>query len=409
MARREDPVVHGHGGVPLRAAERRHGSDDDVVAATRRPRLLIAITLAEIGGAQTYVAHLLPRLVEEFDVTVAAWGPGPLVEAAERAGAKYVPLRHVRRAVHPWHDLLGLVELYRLFRRERPEIVHANSSKAGILARIAAPLAGVPIRIFTVHGWAFSASTGLASTLYRVADRLVSPLTSRIVCVAESERDAGLRARTCSARRTVVIPNAVDVGAQPRASLEDEPPAILSVGRLKAPKDFVTLARVLARLDRGSFTASIAGDGPDRERVLAELRGVEGIELLGDRDDVPELLAQAQVFVLATCSEGMPVSVLEAMAAGLPVVASDVGGVGEIVVDGETGLLVPPGDEAALERALRRLIASPDLRRRLGDAGRERAEREFDLPQWRERHVELYREELAARGLPSSARHARQK
>ena len=320
-----------------------------------------------------------------------------------------MPLRHVRRAVNPWHDLLGLIELYRLFRRERPDIVHANSSKVGILARVAAPLAGVPIRIFTVHGWAFSAYSGLASTLYRLADRLVSPLTSRIVCVAESERAAGLRARTCAARKTVVIPNAVDVGAQPRASFEAEPPRIVSVGRLKAPKDFLTLARALARLDRGSFTAAIAGDGPDRGRVFAELRGVEGVDLLGDRDDVPELLAQAQIFVLASRSEGMPVSVLEAMAAGLPVVASDVGGVGEVVVDGETGLLVPPGDDAALERALRRLIASPELRRRLGAAGRTRAETQFDLPRWRERHVELYREELAARGVPSSARHARQK
>jgi len=206
-----------------------------------------------------------------------------------------------------------------------------------------------------------------------------------------------------------VIPNAVDVSAQPRASFEHAPPRIMSVGRLKAPKDFVTLARALARLEHGSFTAAIAGEGPDRERVLAELRGADRVELLGDRDDIPELLAQAQIFVLASRSEGMPVSVLEAMAAGLPVVASDVGGVGEVVVDGETGLLVPPGDETALEQALRQLIASPDLRRRLGDAGRTRAEREFDLPRWRERHVELYREELAARGLPSSMRHARQK
>lgn len=320
-----------------------------------------------------------------------------------------MPLRHLRRALNPWRDLLGLLELVRLFRRERPHIVHANSSKAGILARVAAPLAGVPIRIFTVHGWAFSAYSGLASVLYRLADRLVAPLTSRIVCVAESERAAGLRARTCSPARTVVIPNAVDVMAQRRASHEAATPRIVSVGRLKAPKDFLTLARALSRLDPGSFSAAIAGDGPDRELVLAELRGTDGIELLGDRDDVPRLLAEAQIFVLSSRSEGMPVSILEAMAAGLPVVASDVGGVREVVVDEETGLLVPAGDEAALEQALRRLLDSPELRRRLGDAGRERAEREFDLPRWRERHVELYREELSARGLPSSASAARQK
>jgi hypothetical protein len=103
----------------------------------RRPRIVVAITLAETGGAQTYVASLLPALAEHFDVVVAAHGPGPLVAAAQEVRARFVPLRDVRRALHPVRDLLGLVELVRLFRRERPALVHLNSSKVGILGRIA--------------------------------------------------------------------------------------------------------------------------------------------------------------------------------------------------------------------------------------------------------------------------------
>ena len=135
-----------------------------------RPRVLLLITLAETGGAQQYVASLLPALAEEYDVLVAAHGDGFLGDASRAAGVRYVSLAHVRRPLHPLHDVLGLVELYRLFRHERPMIVHANSSKAGILGRLAALAARVPVRLFTVHGWAFKAHRGLAALVYLWAD-----------------------------------------------------------------------------------------------------------------------------------------------------------------------------------------------------------------------------------------------
>lgn len=360
----------------------------------RRPRLLLLITLAEIGGAQTYVMSLLPALTERFDVTVAAWGPGPLPEAARAAGAEYIPLRYVQRSLHPLRDLAGLVELVRLCRRIRPEIVHANSSKAGVLGRAAATIARVPVRVFTVHGWAFKAHHGPAARVYLWADRLMRPLTTATICVAESERRAGLDAGTASADSLVVIPNAVDATGFRQARLDGEPPLILAVGRLKEPKDFPTLARALRRLEPGSFQAQIAGDGPDRDQLEQLLP--PGAVLLGDRDDVPELLGGADVFALASRSEGMPMSILEAMAAGVPVVASAVGGVPELVGDGETGLLVPAGDDEALADALRRLLEDPGLRRRFGEAGRARALGRFDVGAFRRAHIELYERLLDA-------------
>ena len=148
----------------------------------------------------------------------------------------------------------------------------------------------------------------------------------------------------------------------------------------------------------------IVGEGPDRPRLEEEIEalGLSGrVRLAGERRDVPELLAAADVFVLPSASEGLPVSVLEAMAAGLPVIASRVGGVPEQVSDGETGLLVEPGDPSDLTAALDRLIADPSLRRRLGAAGRARAEQAFDLDPFRRAHVELYSRELARRRLPA--------
>ena len=185
-----------------------------------------------------------------------------------------------------------------------------------------------------------------------------------------------------------------------------ERPLIVSVGRLKAPKDFLTLVRALAKLRADSFEALIVGEGPDRARTRAGDRvarpGRSGCGWLGERRDVPELLATADVFVLSSSSEGMPVSVLEAMAAGLPVVASRVGGVPELVVDGETGR---PRRVPATRRARRgaRAASSPTRSSAAGSAqaGRLRAEEAFDLTRVPARPLELYSRELARRRLPA--------
>jgi len=354
------------------------------------------ITLSELGGAQTAVALLLPGLVGEFEVTLAAQGSGPLRDAAEAAGVRYVELSHVRRPIDPWHDALALVELIRLCRRIRPEIVHAHSSKMGVLGRLAAWVARVPIRILTVHGWSFAAYNGFTRSLFLWIERLMRPVTTTVVCVAEATRQEGLAARTCDPQRTVVVHNAVDVRSFRSASRPGGIPEVVGVGRLAYPTAVMTLLDAL-RLVRASCHVRLAGDGPALTEVASALTrdGLsQRVELLGARADVPDLLSRSDVFVLSSRSEGFPVSVLEAMAAGLPVVATDVGGVAEAIEDGETGFLVPPADSEALARALERLVADGALRRRLGAAGRARALGLFDVPRYRAAYGELYRREL---------------
>jgi glycosyltransferase involved in cell wall biosynthesis len=368
--------------------------------AGERPRLLLVATLAEPGGVVTYLSSLVPAL-GGFELTVAAHGPGPLREAVERAGGRYVELRHVRRAPHPVRDLLGLLELVGLLRRLRPHIVHANSSKAGVLARLAAAICRTPIRLFTVHGWAFAWYR--PRFVYLWPDRLVRRLTTVTICVAEIARRQGVAARTCDAGRTVVIPNGVELpAARVRAPEAESTPVVISVGRLAAPKDFATLVRALSLVER-PYRLRVVGDGPDRaalEEQVAASGAPDRVELLGERTDVAELLDAADVFALATTSEAMPMSVLEAMAAGLPVVASAVGGVPEVVVDGETGYVVPPGEPAPLAQALSALLADAGRRAAMGAAGRRRVEERFGVDRMRRSHVELYADLLASRGLP---------
>ena len=380
-----------------------------------RPRVLLLITLAETGGAQALRGRARCR---RWRASTTSWSPRTATASsatpAARAGVRYVPLRHLRRPLHPLHDALALVELFRLFRRERPLVLHANSSKAGILGRLAAVAARVPVRLFTVHGWAFKAHEGRAATAYLWADRADEP----------ADHDDDLRRATASARpgcapapaapsRTVVIHNGVPLDVPRRApGPAGGRSTLLSVGRLRAPKDFVTLVRAMAALEPGSARLRIAGDGPERAAVAAEVAPArarrDASSCWARAPTSPELLAGADVFVLASDSEGLPMSVLEAMAAGLPVVASAVGGVPELVRDGETGALVPPRDSAALARALAPIVGDPELRDRLGDAGRRRVEREFSLARFEREHLELYRDTDAPgdrrRAVPTGGR-----
>jgi glycosyltransferase involved in cell wall biosynthesis len=378
-----------------------------------RPKILLLITLAEVGGAGTYVAELVPGLVEEFDVVVAAHGDGPLVDATRRAGARYVPLDRLRRPVHPIRDLAALAELVRLFRRERPDIVHANSSKAGVVGRLAALIARAPITVFTVHGWAFRNTPGPAAKLYLLLERVLRSATSLVICVSNVDRELGIRARACRADRTVVIWNAVDVAAAPQARPSTRSGSgsvqAVTVGRLHCPpKDFPTLFKAIARLDSELLHLDVVGDGPHRDLLESERThlGLERVvEFLGSRGDVPSILATADLFVLATTYESLPISIIEAMAAGLPVIATDVGGVGELVLDGETGLLVPPRDPDALAAAIGRLTSDTALRQRMGAASRQRAISCFDLPRFRASHAAHYRR-LLSPSLKTRARAA---
>lgn len=361
----------------------------DAAPTRGRKRLLMVITLAETGGAQTYVRNLLPMLVAHYDVTVAAHGEGPLADATRASGATYVPLMHVRRRLDPVRDAAGLVELWRLCRRIRPQLVHLNSSKAGILGAAASALAGVPVRVFTAHGWAFNAETGFRARVYRTLHRMIRPLLTCVICVSESELRVGLAAKACARGHSEVIRN----GVTRRAAGAGPGTGIVTVTRLRAPKDIFTLVEAVANQGSALPRVTIVGDGPDRaalEQDLAAKKIADRFELVGDVGDPGPFLDRAAIFVLSSRSEGLPMAVLEAMAAGLPVVATAVGGIPEVVHHGVTGTLVPPGDVAAMGRALSDLTSDPERAAAFGAAGRVSVDKEHSIERCQEAHRDLY-------------------
>ncbi len=366
--------------------------------------MLVVATLAEVGGVGSYIAMLLPELVKRFDVIVAAHGPGPLQETSLAAGARYVALSHLRRPLNPFHDALALAELVRVCRRERPDIIHLNSPKTVFLGRLAGVLARIPIRIVSIHGWSFSVPGIPRVAVW--ADRLARPLATATICVSEFDRELGIAAGMCARERTVVIHNGIDVRRFEATSHERrDVPVVAFVGRLAPQKDPATFIQALAMLERNSYHAIVAGSGPDADSIAAEIERLglhDSVELLGVRDDVPQILSSADVFVLSSIYESLPISILEAMAAGLPVVATNVGGVPELVVDQQTGFIVGSRDPEALAQAMKKLLADPDLRRRFGSAARARVEARFGIERFQREHVGVYRHELEGRRLSGS-------
>lgn len=347
----------------------------------KRPALLIVITLAELGGAQSHVAHLMPYLAHSFDVHLAVGTDGPLANHARELGVKVHILSRLRREISLWTDWRAVHELRDLIWRIRPILVHAHSSKAGMVARLAAASLKTPC-VFTAHGWGFKPGVPLARrTLVWAIEAFLAPLCEKLICV--SEYDSALAARYLVGRvdQHVVVLNGIPDVAE-RATADADRKRIVMTARFQEPKDHDTLIKAFSALnDRDCELVLVGGgSGLERARALTEALGVkQRVQFLGDRTDVAAILSSASIFVLLSFYEGLPVSIIEAMRAGLPVVATGVGGIPEEVEHGVTGFLVPARSTADTVNALNVLLSDSALRASMGRAGRQKYEEKFTI------------------------------
>lgn len=340
----------------------------------------------DVAGGQI-VALQLARAARTVghEVSFVSPSPGPFVDrlASEGFPVRIAPIGGV-------FDVRALAALVRTFRGS--DVVHTHGHFAvNALARVGGRLAGTRVLSHMHIQNAFRSGRGRGVQI--AIDNGTARLCFAIVAVSDATRNDIVR-QGYPADRVIVVPNGVDVEAAPALRLGDGP-TILEVARLAEVKGQRTLIAALARLDA---TAVLVGRDLERGGAYEdELRdeamrfGVADRTIFaGYRADVPSLLSGCDVFCLPSSAEGMPLVILEAMAQGKPVVATAVGGTPELVVDGETGLLVPPGDVDALADALAQLLGDPGQRRRMGDAGRVRAEREFSLAASTRRVLSLY-------------------
>jgi glycosyltransferase involved in cell wall biosynthesis len=358
----------------------------------KRPRVLHICSDTNIGGAGRYVLALLtqPLVTERFEVAVAC-PEGELAVALRQAGVQ-VLLYPGADTSFSWASLTVLVKLMRAW---RPAVVHTHGSLAG---RVAGALVGARI-VYTKHGLASTAEQAIqvrtpGALLKRLA---VRAFVHRTVAVSAAVKRS-LVAAGADPDRVVIIPGGIDLEAYAGACAVTSAPTdtIGTMARLSHEKGIDVLLRAVADLP-ASTQVLIGGDGPQLGPLaaqIAELGLANRVTLAGFVSDVPQFMTQLNLFVLPSRSEGLGLVLIEAMAAGLPVVATQVGGIPEVVVHGETGLLVPPEDAGALAAAIRQVLADPALAARMGEAGRIRAAACFSAERMAEQTVALYRELL---------------
>ena len=367
-------------------------------APPERHALLVS-TNADLAGAPSHVRDLVAALSHRYRFTVVFGEEGPIESELRARGIATRVLPGMRSAISPLRDLRSVVSLGRLIRELRPHVIHAHSSKAGMVARAAGAIGSVPV-IYTVHGWGFGEGRPpLQSLMVRWAEKWFAPLTTRYIAVSQTVADMGCEWLGLDNRRFEVIPNAVT--SSPHLARPESSAGFIMVARTGFQKDHETALRAHAALGM-DLPFTCVGGGTDNPAFAARVRSWTGdrasaVSLLGARPDVARLLADNGVFVLSSRYEGMPLSIIEAMRSGLPVIASRVGGVPELVEDGLTGILVEPGDVAALSAAMRRLAGDPALRQAMGAAGRDRYLAHFSIDQMRARIADVYDEVMDSR------------
>jgi glycosyltransferase involved in cell wall biosynthesis len=350
------------------------------------------IARLNIGGPAQHTILLTAGLdPKRFTTTlitgVVGTAEGDFTPEARTRGVDPVVIPQLSRAIRPARDLTALVRLVRLFRRLRPDIVHTHTAKAGALGRVAAWAAGVPLTIHTFHGHVLDGyfSPAVTGAFVRV-ERALARMTDCLVTVSPRLKAEILAMGIGRPEQFEVVPLGLDLGRfrRPRPalpalrrelSLPEDVPLLGIVGRLVPIKDHATLFEAMVHLSSGPQAPHLVviGDGEDRprlERLVADLGLGNRISFLGWRTDLETIVPEMDVVICASKNEGTPVALIEAMAAGVPVLSTDVGGVGDLVTHGTTGWLVPSSDPAAMAHGIGELLSDADRRARLAAAGR---------------------------------------
>ena len=393
-------------------------SGGDASPSCRRPvRVARVIARLNIGGPAQHAILLTAgldraRFATTLITGVVGHAEGDFTEAARARGVDPIVIPELSRSIRPARDLAALVKLVSLFRRLRPDIVHTHTAKAGTLGRLAARFARVPVTIHTFHGHVLEGYFSRPVTrAFLEVERRLARTTDRLVTVSPRLKAQLLAMGIGRPEQVDVVPLGLDLerfrrarpaslALRPSLGLTGDMPLLGIVGRLVPIKDHATLFQALARLhDEGpAVHLVVIGDGEERAR-LEELAGRLGlgsrIHFLGWRVDLETILKELDVVICASRNEGTPVALIEAMAAGIPVLSTDVGGVADLVAHEETGWLVPSGDPDAMASGIRRLLSDRILGARLAAAGQVAALDRHDVARLISRVEVLYADVLA--------------
>lgn len=351
----------------------------------------------EYGGAQIHIRDLCTWLqTKGHEPVVLSGASGRVSDYLEHMGVSYTEIPDLVRPIRLFQDIKAFMQIRRALQKLKPDVLSCHSSKAGLLGRLAARSLGIKV-VFTAHGWAFTEGVPAKKRIiYKWIEKIGSWFSDHIITVSEYDRDLALTYNVVKPKKITVIHNGMpDRPLQDKSERASEAPVrLMMVARFGPQKDHALLVRALREIKELNWNLYLIGGGDDLEiRHQVQSTGLEGrVNFLGEREDVPDMLEQADIYLLISHWEGFPRSILEAMRAGLPVIASDVAGVKESVIDKENGYLVRKGDKESLVFALRTLILDQEQQCRMGQVSRERFVSEFTFPVMAEKTVSIYQQ-----------------
>ena len=387
-------------------------------SAGARSRVLRIFSRLNIGGPSLHVIHLSAGLVDfGFDtrLVIGQTDPreGDFLDLAEARGVHLAVIPELGRAIRPGNDLKALAKIYRLIRLEKPSIVHTHTAKAGALGRLAALMARVPVVVHTYHGHVLSGYFNPAvSLLFRGIEKLLARSTDVLLTVSGSVKDDLVRLGVAPSSRVRVLPLGLNleplVGVLPRGSLRreagwaDEARVVGIVGRLVPIKDLDTFINAAALVVKAApdVRFAVVGDGEERSRLEAQARSVLGdrVHFFGWRKDTENVFGDLDLVVNTSLNEGTPVALIEALAAGRPVVATAVGGTSDLLEGGRFGVLVPPRLAEELAEAIRVVLDSVETSHRMAAAGQAAVLGRYSVARLLKDMSALYSELLVRKG-----------
>lgn len=377
--------------------------------------ILYVITQGEMGGAQLYVQTLAKAAKSQnwaVNVAIGDKSENWLSQETTALEGKIWPLKHLKRPISLTNDILAVFELAKLYQKVQPDIIHLNSSKAGVVGSLAGVIykmsrPGAKI-IYTVHGWVFNEPMNpLKKALYLILEKITAWFKDKIICVSEFDRQAGLKMKIAPANKLITINNGVDFPddyfSEPKAASEKlglQPDGRLIVGTIanfyatKGLQYLIEAVKILADDYKLPVLTVIIGDGelrPELEQQITELKLRDKIILTGSVKDAIKYLKALDIAIISSVKEGFPYFLLGAMSAGLPIVSTNVGGIPEALTDGENGFLVEPKNPTALAEKIKVLAADENLRQQFSDNNRQKAVTQFSLKEMIEKTFQAYK------------------
>ena len=384
--------------------------------AENKPKLLYIVTQAEWGGAQRHIFDLAANLSQDFDITIGFGSSGcsqELIKKINQQNIKMVNFKHLVRPINPLQDLPAVMEIAQFIRKNHFDIIHLHSSKAGVIGGLAKTLNRLlgknpqPKLIYTAHGWVYiEPCAPIKQWLYLMMEKVSARLRDATIVLSEKEKDVALKQGTAKKESVYVIPNGIDLNnlnflsraeARKHLGLEENQFIIGAIANLYKTKGLEYLIEALRLINKEPGTKSkakmiIVGEGPEREKLESRIKNYEledKIILAGSIPEACKYLPAFDIFVLPSVKEGFPYALLEAMAAGLPIIATDVGAIPEILENKKTGLIIEPANAFILATSIRNLYFSPPERQMLGinAAG---AVKKFDVQKMIEKTKTVY-------------------